>query len=164
MNRAILLFSAFLITLASCSKVSAPDTVEQTLRSANAWVRTNARVVYKDPLTHGDSTKNYIDSSIVCRLDNTMKFGEGFRGTIDLGAKHCEIGEPDTRDFTWQATADGKHLSLYGVQELFPINNVDAQITTLTLGTLALQYTVITKDPAFQTADTLIYTDVFRKQ
>lgn len=164
MNRAILLFSALLITLASCTKVSAPDTVEQTLRSANSWVRINARVVYKDPITHGDSTKNYIDSSIVCRLDNTMKFNDGFVGTINLGAQHCEIGEPDSRDFTWQATADGKHLSLYGVQDLFPINNVDADITTLTLGTLAITYRTITIDPAFQTADTLIYTDVFRKQ
>ncbi|MEO6833001.1 MAG: hypothetical protein ABI169_12410, partial [Chitinophagaceae bacterium] len=164
MNRAIFLFSALLMMLASCSKVTAPDTVEQTLRSANSWVRINARVVYKDPLTGGDSTKNYIDSSIVCRLDNTMKFNDGFVGTINLGAKHCEIGEPDTRNFTWQATADGKHLSLYGVQDMFPMNNVDAQITTLTLGTLAIRYSSITIDPQFQTADTLIYTDVFRQQ
>lgn len=165
MNRALLLLCASCLIFGSCKKTDPPaDTVEQTLRSANQWVRVSARVVYKDPLTHGDSTKNYIDSSIICRLDNTMRFNTGFVGVENLGIKHCEIGEPDTKEFTWQATNDGKRLLLYGVQDLFPMNNIDASIETLALGALTLKYSQIIVNPQFQTADTLVYTDVFRQQ
>ena len=164
MNRAILLICALIVVSSSCKKVSdPPETTQQKLRSANYWMRTSGKVTYKDSLTRGDSTRPSIDSFISCRLDNTLNFGNAFIGKIILGSAHCEIGEPDSRDFSWNCSADGKHLSMYGVQEVFFSNNVEAEILNLSFDALSLRYQVINVDPQFQTADTLIYTDVFRK-
>jgi hypothetical protein len=162
MNRLLLSLGALLLVFSACNKPDSPVSAEEDLRSGT-WKRTSGKVTFKDPLTRGDSTKDYWSTEPECRLDNTLTFRVNYIGEMNLGTDHCSAGEPDTKAFTWQITEDGKKISLYGVKEYFPAEDIDADIVTRTLGFLTIQYRVITTDPIFQTADTTIYRDVLRK-
>src|SRR5690606_1105381 len=122
MNRLILTLGSLLLLLAACSKTDSPVSAEEDLRSGT-WRRTSGKVTIKDPLTRGDSTKDYFSDQPACRRDNSMTFRVNFEGTLDLGAERCTAGEPDTKSFTWQINEDGKRMSLYGVGEYFPISD-----------------------------------------
>lgn len=162
MARILLTLSAYLVLFSACKKAESPVTAEDDLRSGT-WRRTSGRVTFKDPDTRGDSTLNYLEEELKCRLDNSLQFKDNFTGVMNLGGDRCTEAEPDTKAFTWQITKDEKKISLYGVEDYFPANNVDADILTRTLGYLTIRYRIIEIDPAFQTADTLIFTDVLRR-
>jgi hypothetical protein len=161
MNRLLLTLSALIVLFASCKKEDAPTSAEEDLRSG-VWRRTSGKYLYKDPDTKGDSLRNYMLTEDPCRLDNSIRFKEGYVGEINHGDNHCTAAESN-KDFTWAITRDEKHISLYGVRDYFPINDVDAEILTRTLGYLTIRYKVITADAAHSTFDTLIYTDVLRR-
>jgi hypothetical protein len=162
MNRLLLTLGALLILLSACKKEDSPVTAEEDLRTG-MWRRTSGKETYKDPLTRGDSTRDYYTDQPDCRKDNMLTFKVNDVGVLDLGTLRCTAGEADTKTFTWQVTQDGKRISLYGVSDYFPANDIDADIITRTLGYLTIRYRVITTDAIFQTADTIIYTDVLRR-
>ena len=162
MNRLLLTLSLLLLIFSACTKPDNPVTAEEDLRSGT-WVRSSGKVTAKDSLTGGDSTTDYVAPQDTCRKDNSLVFKENRVGVMNLGVLHCTIGEADTKTFTWQITEDGQHISLYGVSDYFPANDIDADIITRTLGYLTIKYKVIEIDPVFQTSDTLVYTDVLRK-
>lgn len=161
MNRLLLTLSALMLVLASCKKESTQTSAEEDLRSGT-WRRTSGKVQYKDPNTRGDSLRNYMLDEDPCRLDNTIKFKEGYVGEINYGDNHCSAAE-SIKEFTWAITKDEKRISLYGVADYFPVNDLDADIITRTLGYLTIRYRVVTADPIHSTFDTLIYTDVLRR-
>jgi hypothetical protein len=161
MNRLLLALSAFIVVFASCKKEDAPTSAEEDLRSGT-WRRTSGKVQYKDSVTRGDSIRNYMLTENPCRLDNSIKFKDGYVGEIDHGENHCNEADA-IKVFTWAITKDEKHISLYGVADYFPINDVDAEVLTRTLGYLTIRYKVVTPDPVHSTFDTLIYTDVLRR-
>src|SRR6187402_2689504 len=105
MNRLLLTLSSLLLLLSACTKSDPPMSAEEDLRSGT-WVRTSGKVTYKDPLTHGDSTRDYLLTEPTCRLDNSLVFKVNLQGVMNLGADHCVSGEPDTKAFTWQITED----------------------------------------------------------
>lgn len=162
MNRFILFLGSALLFLASCTKVEDPVSIEEDLRDGK-WRRTSGKVTYKDPLTNGDSTRDYLPELPDCRKDNAMEFKENYEGTLHMGAQQCTAGEPDTKRFTWQVTNNAQKLLLYGVEDYFPESDIAADIVSQTLGYLTIRYQVITVDPQFQTRDTLTFTDVLRK-
>ncbi len=162
MNRLLLTLAAMLVLFAACTKPDSPLSAEEDLRDGT-WRRSSGRVTYKDSLTRGDSTIVYDTLEPKCRQDNRLKFNVNLKGTMSLGPDFCTAGEADNKEFTWQIRDNEKRLSLYGVSDYFPTNDVDAEILTRALGTLTIQYRVIKLDPAFQTADTLIYTDILRR-
>ena len=162
MNRLLLTLSSLLLLLSACTKSDPPVSAEEDLRSGT-WTRTSGTKVSKDSLTHGDSTRDYVGPQDTCRKDNSLTFKENLVGVMNLGVLHCTAGEPDTKAFTWQMTEDGNRISLYGVSDYFPANDIDADVVTRTLGYLTIKYRVISLDPVFQTSDTVIYTDVLRK-
>jgi len=162
MNRLLLTLGALVIILSACKKEDSPVTAEEDLRSG-MWRRTSGKVTYKDPQTHGDSTMDYFTLQPECRKDNVLSFKVNDVGVLDLGVLRCTAGEADTKTFTWQVREDGTRISLYGVSDYFPANDIDADIITRTLGYLTIRYRVITTDAIFQTADTMIYTDVLRR-
>ncbi len=162
MNRLLLTLGALLIiAAAACNKTDSTTSAEEDLRSGT-WRRTSGKQQYKDPITRGDSLRDYILLEDTCRKDNSLVFKEGYVGNVDHGGLHCVAAE-STKEFHWEVTKDEKHISLYGVADYFPINNVDADIITRTLGYLTIRYKVVTADPIHSTFDTLIYTDVFRR-
>ncbi len=162
MNRLLLTLSSLLLILSACTKADSPVSAEEDLRSGT-WVRSSGTVIMKDSLTRGDSTIDYVSPQDTCRKDNSLVFKENLVGVMNLGDLHCAVGEADTKAFTWQMSKDGNHISLYGVSDYFPANDIDADVITRTLGTMTIKYKVIQMDPVFQVSDTLIYTDVLRK-
>ncbi len=162
MNRLLLALGAlFVIAVAACNKVDSPTSAEEDLRSG-VWRRTSGRVTYKDTISRGDSTRDYILKEDTCRKDNSIVFKEANLGTINHGTLHCVAAE-STKDFTWGISDDEKRIYLYGVADYFPVNNIDADIVTRTLGYLTITYKVINLDPIHSTRDTLIYTDILRR-
>ena len=161
MNRLLLTLSALLIIFSACKKADSTTSAEEDLRSGT-WRRTSGKVVYKDSLTGGDSVRDWLLTEADCRKDNSIVFKTGYIGTIDHGAIHC-INAESTNEFNWEISKDEKHISLYGVADYFPVNEVDAEILTRTLGYLTIRYRVINADPLASTYDTLIYTDVLRR-
>jgi len=162
MNRLLLTFGVLAVLLSGCKKDDGPVSAEEDLRSGS-WRRSSGKVTYKDPATRGDSTMDYFTPQLECRKDNSMTFKFNDVGVLDLGVLRCTAGEGDTKTFTWQVREDGKRILLYGVSDYFPANDIDADIITRTLGYLTIRYRVISTDAVFQTADTMIYTDVLRK-
>ena len=141
-------------------------TAEEDLRSG-VWVRTSGKVSVKDPDTKKDILFDYwadwAKGDDSCRRDNSLKFNTNFSGSMSLGSLQCTPGEPSSKAFTWKMDADGKRISLYNVGDYFPVDDIDADVLTRTLGYLTIRYKVITVDPAFGTADTAIFTDVLRR-
>lgn len=161
MNRLLLTLGLMLTVFAACKKEDAPTSAEEDLRSGT-WRRTSGKVTYKDSLTRGDSLRDYTLNEDPCRKDNSLKFKENYTGLIDHGSIHCTAAE-STKEFQWEITKDEKHIRLYGVADYFPVNDVDADILTRTLGYLTIRYKLVTADPIHSTYDTLIYTDVLRR-
>ncbi len=171
MNRYLLVLSALmLLILGSCSKPDDTPTAEEDLRTG-VWGRpvsgntiTPGKVTYKDPVTNGDSTRDYLPGNLSCHLDNTLQFKTNNVGILGYGVEKCSGSEAETKTFTWQMSQDGQHLSMYGVGDFFGMDNVEATVLTRSMGYLSITYRQIVVDPRFQTADTLIYTDVIRRQ
>ncbi len=162
MNRLLLFIGAALIFSACNKSVESPQSAEEDLRSG-IWKRTSGRVTYKDPITRGDSTVRYDLTQPKCWDDNSLKFMVNNQGTLDLGTTACTPSDPPTKAFTWHVTQDETHISLYGVQDYFPTDNVDATIITRTLGFLTIKYQAVHVDTLYHTFDTLTYTDVLRR-
>ena len=173
MNRVLLFISAALLFTACSKSVDSPQSAEEDLRTGT-WKRTSGRVAYKDPITRGDSSTRYDLgtgsttrpdlAAPTCWDDNSLLFKVANVGTINLGSTACTPSDPPSRNFTWQVTQDEKHISLYGVQDYFPIDNIDADIITRTLGFLTIRYKSVHVDTIYHTYDTLTYTDVLRRQ
>ncbi len=162
MNRLLLTIGVLLFLTAACKKADTTTSAEEDLRSGK-WMRTSGKMRYKDSITRGDSLKDYTLIEDPCRKDNALIFKEGNVGSIDHGSAHCAGAVETTNDFNWYISKDEKHISLYGVADYFPINNVDAEILTRTLGYLTIQYQSVTADALHGTYDTLTYIDVFRR-
>ena len=163
MNRVLPFISAALLFSACNKTVDSPQSAEEDLRTG-VWKRTTGRVTYKDPITRGDSTVRYDLTQPLCWDDNSLRFKVNDKGTLDLGSTACQASDPPTKDFTWQVTNNETHISIYGVQDYFPTNNVDAEIVTRTLGFLSIKYQAVHVDTLYHTYDTLTYTDVLRRQ
>jgi hypothetical protein len=161
MNRLLVTLSILVILFAACKKSDSTTSAEEDLRSG-IWRRTSGKISYKDPITHGDSLKDYTLADSPCRKDNALLFKEGTIGIMDHGSLHCNSAEGNTQ-FYWEVSKDEKHLSLYGVADYFPINDVDADILTRTLGYLTIRYRVVSADPLHSMYDTVYYTDVLRR-
>jgi hypothetical protein len=161
MNRLLLTLGVAALLFSACKKGDQTTSAEEDLRSGT-WRRTSGKVLYKDPISRSDSLRDYVLTDSLCRKDNSLNFKEGRIGYIDPGSVHCTPGEYQ-KEFTWEVSKDEKHISLYDVADYFPINDVDAEILTRTLGYLTIRYTVINADPIHSTYDTLVYTDVLRR-
>lgn len=153
MNRVLLALCVFPLLLSACTKSESTTSVEEDLRSGT-WTRTSGKVSYMDPVTRKEVIYDYWADETACRKDNSLNFGMDFTGTIDHGKVFCSSVETTT-DFHWEVSKDGGHISLYGVKDYFPVNDLDAEILTRTLGYLTLRYQVITADAAHSTFDTL---------
>ncbi len=161
MNRLLLTLGVVALSFGACNKGDSTTSAEEDLRSGT-WRRTSGKVLYKDPYTRKDSLVDYVLTDSACRKDNALNFKDGRVGTIDPGSVHCTAGEY-FKEFTWEVSKDEKHISLYGVADYFPVNDVDAEILTRTLGYLTIRYKVVNADPIHSTYDTLVYTDVLRR-
>lgn len=171
MNRYLLVLSALMTAiLTSCSKPDETPTAADDLRTGT-WARpvvnnviTPGKEIYKDPLTGGDSTRNYEPNGRTCHLDNALQFKNNGDGIIEYGVEKCSGSEATTRSFTWTMSADGNRLSMYGVADFFGADNVEATVVTRSMGYLTIRYRKVTINPRFQTSDTLTYTDVIRRK
>jgi hypothetical protein len=161
MNRVLLALCALPLLFAACKKSDEATSVEEDLRSG-IWQRTSGKVSQLDPDTRKVVIRDYYADEPDCRKDNSLKFGIDYTGTIDHGKKFCSSAETTT-DFHWEVSKDEQHISLYGVKDYFPVNQLDAEILTRTLGYLTIRYQVINADAAHSTYDTLTYTDVLRR-
>jgi hypothetical protein len=170
MNRYLLVASALmLLILNACSKADNTPTAQEDLRTGT-WFRpvidsqiVFGKVTYKDPVTNGDSTRNYMPHNLLCHLDNSLQFKANGNGVLSYGVAKCSGSEADTRTFTWEMSDDGNRLSMYGVGDFFGTDNVEATVTLRSMGYLTLRYREVTINPRFQTSDTLIFTDTIRR-
>jgi hypothetical protein len=50
------------------------------------------------------------DTTVIpmCERDDIFTFKSDSTGTVNTGALHCIVGEPQTKPFTWSLSADGK--------------------------------------------------------
>ena len=162
MNRVFLALCVLPLLFAACKKSDDTSTsVEEDLRSGT-WRRTSGKVSFRDPVSRSITIHDYLADEPDCRKDNSLKFGTAYIGTIDHGKVFCSSAETTTA-FNWEISKDGTHISLYGVQDYFPLNDLDAEILTRALGYLTIRYQLISADAAHSTLDTLTYTDVLRR-
>lgn len=161
MTRVLLALCTLGLLFAACKKSDETTSAEEDLRSG-IWQRTSGKVSYLDPDTRKVVIHDYYADEPDCRKDNSLKFGADYTGTIDHGKKFCTSAETAT-DFHWEVSKDETRISLYGVKDYFPVNDLDAEILTRTLGYLTIRYQVINADPLHSTYDTLTYTDVLRR-
>ncbi len=170
MNRYLLVLCTLMLAiLSSCSKKEDEPTAAEDLRTG-VWARpmTNntyvfGKVMYKDPVTNGDSTRDYIPRDLLCHIDNSLEFKANGVGSLEYGVNRCSGSEAQNKTFTWEMNDDGSRLSMYGVGDFFGADNVEATVLLRSLGVLTIRYRQITIDPRFQTSDTLVYTDVIRR-
>jgi hypothetical protein len=162
MNRVLLALCVLPLLFAACKKSDDTTTsAEEDLRSGT-WKRTSGKVSRLDPVTRKVTIYDYYSDEPECRKDNSLHFGMDYSGTIDHGKVFCSSAETAT-EFHWEVSKDEKRISLYGVKDYFPVNDLDAEILTRTLGYLTIRYQVITADAAHSTYDTATYTDVLRR-
>lgn len=159
-----------LTILASCSKPDSTPTAAEDLRTGT-WARpvvnkiiTPGKETYKDPLTGGDSTRDYAANGLACHLDNSLQFKVNGDGLIEYGVERCSGSEATTKSFNWAMSPDGNRLSMYGVGDFFGADNVEATVVSRSMGYLTIRYRKVTINPRFQTSDTLTYTDVIRRK
>lgn len=171
MNRYKLVLSALmLLLLGACSKPDETPTPEEDLRNGT-WGRpgsgefiTPGKMTYKDPVTNGDSTREYLPGGKDCHLDNTLQFKTNGIGLLSYGVERCTGSEAENKTFNWEMSQDGREINMYGVADFFGTDNVKATVLVRSMGYLSIKYSSITVDPRFQTADTVVYTDVIRRK
>ncbi|MBS1614606.1 MAG: hypothetical protein JST06_00645 [Bacteroidetes bacterium] len=161
MNRVILALCVLPLLFVACKKSDSTTSIEEDLRSG-VWTRSSGKVSSLDPVTRKEVIWDYWSAQPDCIRDNSLQFNADYTGIIDHGKKFCTSAETSTQ-FHWEVSSDQQHISLYGVQDYFPVQDVNATILTRDLGYLTIRYQVITADAAHSTYDTLTYTDVLRR-
>jgi hypothetical protein len=160
--------AAVLLFAASCTKINAPVTQQDWLRSGK-WRVTNATIHNKSVAYKVDTT--YTDASLYdvksCNADNTLVFGAVNGGTVNTGSNKCNVSEPDNQTFFWELLNDGKHLNIYNADLFFGITSVSAAVTNFSKNGFTLQYSYWApvpdpSDPSFRTInDTVTVTANF---
>lgn len=173
MNRILFLLFA-IVLIAACKKAEEPTTVEDNIRGT--WKRTSGKVWARNLITGAvDTTADYTTLLDTCVKDDALEFKDSYKGVLHLGAKQCNVGDPESVPFRWETTGNGTGLRIYEALEYFKNanGNVNASILTLTKTFMTLRYTqeFFIRQPhtpggtdTVIMRDTATFTDIFRKQ